>query len=228
MQKLLLLHGALGAASQFESLKEELSDSYNIHTINFEGHGGIQIPIDGYSIELFSGNVLKYLDGNGIETIDIFGYSMGGYVALYLAKFHPNRVGKIFTFATKFKWTPEIAEQEIRMLDPQKIEEKVPAFAKALYERHAPADWKQVMLQTALMMKKLGKNNALSYHDLKEINHKVQIGIGDKDKMVSLEETLCMHRNLPGSRFLVMPETPHPFEQISTKRLAYKIQNFFE
>ena len=76
------------------------------------------------------------MNENYIQTIDIFGYSMGGYVALWLARFYPDRVGKIFTLGTKLKWNDEEAEKEIKMLNPEKVELKVPAFAQQLAERH--------------------------------------------------------------------------------------------
>ena len=55
---------------------------------------------------------------------------MGGYVALQLANKHPKYVQKIITLGTKFAWDKETAAKEVKMLNPEKIEEKIPAFAK--------------------------------------------------------------------------------------------------
>ena len=38
-QKLLLLHGALGSKEQFTALNEQLSSEFEVHTLDFEGHG---------------------------------------------------------------------------------------------------------------------------------------------------------------------------------------------
>jgi pimeloyl-ACP methyl ester carboxylesterase len=51
---------------------------------------------------------------------------MGGYVALKTAVLHPGRIEAIVTLGTKFHWDPENASNEVRMLNPEKIEEKVP------------------------------------------------------------------------------------------------------
>ncbi len=40
MKDLLLLHGALGAKSQFDKLADLLCTTYIVHALNFEGHGG--------------------------------------------------------------------------------------------------------------------------------------------------------------------------------------------
>lgn len=226
MNDLLILHGAIGAKDQFYALADNLKSNYTIHLLNFAGHGGETMP-ERFTIEAFAKNVLDYLDKNNIKTINIFGYSMGGYVALHIAKHHPERINKIFTLATKFLWTPEIAEKEIKMLDAAKIEEKIPAFAETLKNRHQPNDWKLVLQKTQAMMVDLGNNNRLHLPDYNSIEHTVQIGIGDKDTMVSLEETIAVYRNLRNSTFIVLPQTAHPIEKVDTKRLSSEIISFF-
>src|SRR4249920_759545 len=132
MKRLLLLHGALGAREQFGDLAGKLKDSFEVHTINFTGHGGGDIPGIPFSMEMFREDIISYLDKNNISEIDIFGYSMGGYAALHTAVNSPGKIKKIFTLATKFEWTPQTAEREVKMLDAEKIKAKVPKFADEL------------------------------------------------------------------------------------------------
>jgi esterase/lipase len=226
MKHLLLLHGAIGAKDQFGPLAEKLNDSFTVHTLNFSGHGGLPIP-ENFSVSLFAGDVLNYLSENNIGTIDIFGYSMGGYVALYLARHHPEKVGRIFTLATKFSWTPEIAARESGMLDPEKITEKIPAFANQLEQRHQPADWRAVLSKTAAMMIAMGAWNPLRMVDFIHIPHQTMMGIGDKDAMVTLEETIAVYRELSQANLIVLPATQHPLEKVDIDRLAAEVKGFF-
>jgi pimeloyl-ACP methyl ester carboxylesterase len=226
MKQLLLLHGAIGAKDQLEPLKEELQDLFSIHTLSFSGHGGENMP-DAFSISVFAEDVLRYVEENKLEKIDIFGYSMGGYVALYLAKHHPGRIGKVFTLATKFNWTPEIAEKETKMLDAEKIGEKVPAFAKALEQRHAPNDWKNLLKKTADMMTALGRQNSLTLADLAEISIPVVVSVGDNDNMVTQEETAAMTRQLPSGKLHIFPGMQHPIEKANLQELRKEIVSFF-
>jgi hypothetical protein len=53
---------------------------------------------------------------------------MGGYVALYAASKEPGLFKNIVTFATKYKWTPEICAAQVAMLDAEKIAAKSPDF----------------------------------------------------------------------------------------------------
>jgi len=85
MKNLLILHGAIGSKSQFNSLASLLNNQFNIHLLNFSGHGGEAFK-ENFNIPQFADDVLVYLEQQKVESIDIFGYSMGGYVALYLAK----------------------------------------------------------------------------------------------------------------------------------------------
>lgn len=227
MKKLLLLHGAIGAKDQLQPLADSLKGSYDVHALNFSGHGGVAFPLLSFGISSFAEDVLKWIEEQEEEQVDIFGYSMGGYVALYLAKYHPGRIGKVFTLATKFHWDEATAQKEIKMLDPAKIEEKIPAFANALKQRHHPNDWKQVLSSTADMMLAMGKENPLKTTDYNSIGQPVMISIGDRDKMVSLEETAAVYRQLKNGQLLVLPNTPHPLEQVSVERLSSEIKLFF-
>ena len=169
MNPVLLLHGALGSSSQLEPLKQKLeARGKEVFMLNFSGHSGV--PSRGsFGIEIFADDVLTFIDKQNLNRVDIFGYSMGGYVAVWLALKHPERVGKIITLGTKFDWSPESAEQEVRKLNAEKIQEKVPAFARILEHRHAPNDWKELLSKTRDMMLSLGNQPLLTEENLKTI-----------------------------------------------------------
>ena len=95
MKHLLLLHGAAGAKDQFEPIIPSLSGVYQVHAINFSGHGGKNSTAVTFSIALFAQDVLHYMAVKQLDIVDIFGYSLGGYVALYIARHYPEKIGKI-------------------------------------------------------------------------------------------------------------------------------------
>ena len=225
--KLLLLHGALGSKTQLKPVEEKLKNSFEVFTLNFSGHGGGKLPDKPFSIGMFAEDILRWLDKNNISRVNIFGYSMGGYAGLYFAKRQPERVGKIFTLGTKFEWTEESARREVKMLDDAKIQEKAPKFAEELKTRHKPQDWKAVLAKTREMMTMLGAKNELTIEDTGVIENEVLIGIGDRDKMVTLEESITVYRALKNGRLLVMHDTHHPIDQVDAVRLAAEIKRFF-
>jgi len=218
---LLLLHGAIGSSAQLKPLADELLKSgFEPKLFDFAGHGGKTIPEGPFSIPLFAAEVIRWMNEQRITSIDIFGYSMGGYVALYLAKYYPERIGKIMTVATKLSWDVPTSQKEVKLLDPQKIKDKVPKFAGTLQQRHAPANWETVLSKTAEMMLKMGLDAPLKDDSFVEIKNPVQLCVGDRDTMVSIEETLHVYRQLQNGSFCVLPYTPHPVEQMDMQMLT--------
>src|SRR5215213_4562309 len=130
MQHLLFLHGAIGGSDQLMPLSKALSADFSVHNLDFPGHAGKAMPA-AFSIPLFSTYVKDYCDQHALKQVSVFGYSMGGYVGMYLAKQHPALVRKLATLATKFHWNEETAAREIKMLQPAVIEQKLPLFAQA-------------------------------------------------------------------------------------------------
>jgi len=225
MQNILLLHGAIGSAEQLEPLKTHLEKECVVHTFNFSGHGG-KPANSPFSIENFAHEVIAFLDERNLDRISVFGYSMGGYVALYLARHYPERIESVITLATKFRWDPTIAEKEIQMLNSEKILEKLPAFAEILRERHSPVDWQQTLASTRELLTALGQNNVLKQEDYKAIECNCLVLLGDRDKMITFEETLEVYKALPNARMGMLPFSGHPIEQTNLDALAFLITQF--
>jgi pimeloyl-ACP methyl ester carboxylesterase len=223
---LLLLHGALGSDDTLQPLAQALEEHFSVHTLNFPGHGGTEMP-DHFAIPSFVNYVKNFCNENHLQQASIFGYSMGGYVAMHLAKQQPELVKKMATLATKFHWDEATSAREVKMLQPDVIEQKVPKLAAQLQQRHAPNDWKQLVQQTAAMLSAMGADNPLKPEDYAGIQTPVLIMLGDRDKMVSMDETLNVYKGLPQAQLAVLPSTPHPLEQVDVNLLAFLLKQFF-
>ena len=224
---LLLLHGALGSKDQFDCLKNNLCHSYEVVDYNFSGHGGKPFNSNLFSIDRFSDEILIFLKKKKISKVSIFGYSMGGYVALNLALKFPEKIERVFTLGTKFQWNPELAAKEVQMLNPKIIEAKVPKFATILQKRHAPNDWKNVLSRTAQLMTELGEGKAIPLTDFSRIKQLVIIGLGEDDNMVSKEESTLVSNLLQNGKLVLFKNFKHPIEQTDVKVLADRILFYF-
>ena len=224
-EKLILLHGALGSSKQFDSIKLKLSDSFEVFTMNFEGHGDRHTDRE-YAIDLFAQNLIDVMEENSIASAKVLGYSMGGYVALYSSLQYPSRFEKIITLGTKFNWSREAAEKEVKMLDPEKIEEKVPAFANQLKAIHHAQDWKSVVRKTAKMMLAMGDGARISDEAFQKIQPNVVIGLGSQDRMVTYEESARIAETIPDCKLIVLKDQKHPIEMVDGEVLYnYLIEN---
>lgn len=226
MKEILLLHGALGSKEQFKELEEQLAGTLRVRALNFSGHGRRPSHHHAFTIQNFTHEVLDWMNEHYLQTIDIFGYSMGGYVALWLARFYPERVGKIFTLGTKLKWNEAEAEKELKLLNPDKVVEKVPAFAQSLAERHGEHEWKSVMSKTALLMKDLAHTH-LTDQDFIHLQQPVLLGRGELDNMVTAEETDYVHRLIKNSTLKTFAGVEHAIEKVPVRLLEEEIRKFF-
>ena len=145
---------------------------------------------------------------------------MGSYVGLSAAIRLPDIIKKVITLGTKFEWSIESSEREVKMLDPNIIEIKVAQFAKKLEEEHHPNDWKQLMLKTGRMMINMGKGSKLKDENLRSIYQPVIVGIGSLDHMVSFEESEYASNLMPNSKIINLEGVKHSLEKNDVNDLA--------
>lgn len=224
---ILLIHGALGAASQLAPLRTALGADHRVHLVELEGHGETPAAGASYAMRRFADNVRDFMTAKRLERAAIFGYSMGGYVALLLAAESPEHVSAVATLGTKLAWTPEVAARETSRLDPATIRAKVPKFAHQLSSRHARAGgWESVIAKTASLMTELGQRPPVDAALLGRISQPVRLMVGDRDAVVSIDETAAAVKALPKGELVVLPNTPHPIEQVRAPLVASLLRDF--
>ena len=225
--RLLILHGALGSAHQFTEIADRVSaNGVKVDILEFVGHGR-QPDIDGaWTMDAFVDQLEAYFDANTWTHARVFGYSMGGYVTLELAKRRPDLIERLLTLGTKLEWSVQGAQHEIRMLDPEKIAAKVPHFAQDLARRHGEQHWKTVLNKTADMMLDLGDRPRLTPETMNAVQCPVRFMLGDRDEMVTLEETRRFQQATPGSELSVLPCTRHPIEKVRPVLVDWHINDF--
>ncbi|PRB03803.1 glyoxalase [Chryseobacterium sp. MYb7] len=225
MPNLLLLHGALGHNDIFKPYLNTLPQYFTVHTPLFSGHGDQELPADGINIKKYTQELSEYCKVNNLADVSIFGHSMGGYVALCYAMENPENVNSIITLGTKFDWTEEQALKESKMLNPDVILEKIPQYAQLLESQHG-AKWKKLLPAIADLMIDLGKNPPLE-NNLAAIQIPAQIMVGDKDNMVTIEESVRVYRSLPNAKLAVLPDTKHPMDKVRPDLLLNLIKDFW-
>lgn len=228
MKNLIILHGALGAKIQLEELIPKLAPHFNVHTFDFDGHGTKSDTEGDFSIERFAQNLKNFMEQHEIQKPLVFGYSMGGYVALRLESLETTRTfEKVVTLGTKFDWNKEGSEKEAELLNAGKIEEKVPAYASYLKSLHGEKQWKTVLEKTAKMMLELGKKPSLRPYDFHHIQIPVHLLRGSLDTMVTEDETTNVQELLANGTFHQIPDWKHPIDKIPTEDLAQELLRLY-
>jgi pimeloyl-ACP methyl ester carboxylesterase len=215
----ILLHGALASARQFDTLLSMLPDREKYTAINLPGHGGR--PLDGpFSLSSWADDILAFMDQKGVDKARFWGYSMGGYVALYMAWKHPDRVEHVTMLNTKLDWSVETSTYMMKMVNPDKIRMKVPALAEHLAVIHAPVDWSEVALKTADFMASLGAGAGIPPEIWPSIACPIRILLSENDQVVAYAETAEAVVKMPQADFSRVPNSGHGWDQIDLGELV--------
>lgn len=224
--QLLLLHGALGSAAQLAALAAALEPRFDCHAIDFVGHGSS--PLTGpLSVERLVEQVAGYIGASALASAAIFGYSLGGYVALQLAATQPSLVRSVATLGTKLEWTPKAAERMAAMMDPAGMTERSPKLAAALREAHPATGWERVCAESREMLTTLGEFPLLTRASYLAMTQRVRLIVGDRDDTVTLTETIAAYAAIPSAELEVLPATGHMIGRVDVTRLAASLGAFF-
>lgn len=221
-----MIHGALGSAAGMQPVAERLASLGEPVLVELPGHGSTPLePGGGSSIEAYADALAVQVARSRESAPDasppvVFGYSMGGYVALALESRQPGSFGAILTLGTKFEWTPEVASREAARLDPLIIEQKVPKFAAALEQRHLGAGgWHLNLRNTAAVLHALGDAPVLTPDALRRIRIPVCVAVGSRDDTVTAEEARRVAAYMGNASAAVIDDAPHPIERVPTAEI---------
>ena len=93
-ENLIILHGLLGSAGNWQTLAKKYASEFRVHLIDARNHG--RSPhTNEHSYELMAADLLKYLDDNSIIKACLLGHSMGGKTVMLFSETHPDRVEKL-------------------------------------------------------------------------------------------------------------------------------------
>jgi 2-hydroxy-6-oxonona-2,4-dienedioate hydrolase len=96
---LLLLHGSGPGVTGWRNFRGNLgvlAEHFRCLILEFPGFG-VSDPTDEHPMLAAPGSVIRFLDGLGLDQVDVIGNSMGGIVGTNVALAHPDRVRRLVT-----------------------------------------------------------------------------------------------------------------------------------
>jgi pimeloyl-ACP methyl ester carboxylesterase len=99
---LLLVHGVGGHAEAWSRNVRRLGRDFRVLAIDLLWHGYSSKPpyIDGEDIPAYADQILDLLDSEGIERAHLEGESLGGWIGLWMALEHPDRLDRLILNTT--------------------------------------------------------------------------------------------------------------------------------
>jgi pimeloyl-ACP methyl ester carboxylesterase len=101
-EPLILLHGIGGHAETFSRNVLPLAEHFHVYAIDLLWHGFSSKPLltDLETIPRFVDHLLDFMDATGIDRAHVEGESLGGWIAMRLALWHPDRLRKLILNTT--------------------------------------------------------------------------------------------------------------------------------
>ena len=238
---LVLLHGGLfDIDQQFGALIPALASGRKVVAVDFQGHGRTNDLDRPFSATGFAADVLGVLDHLNVRSADIFGFSVGGAVALELAINHPERVRKVIISSTSFAASGMRGSENADAVGAMTVDMIAGSPMEAAYlakSPHPDRDHLQGLLD------KLGATYEGGFPDRTEaeirgMSAPTLITVGDAD-MVSLEHAVEFLRlrggdvngdleGVPASHLAVFPGTTHFFGLARTDLVRDVVVGFLD
>jgi pimeloyl-ACP methyl ester carboxylesterase len=128
-QPLLYLHG-LSGWGRWETYHLALGITNLVYAPQLPGWQDGQIPASITSVRDYARVMMQFLDAVGVNTVDLVGHSFGGWIALYIAAEHPERVSKLVLVDTMGSHVPEAPAANLEVMDEE-------AFLRAAFAQSA-------------------------------------------------------------------------------------------
>ena len=216
-QPLVVLHGAYMTIETMGEIVPSLAETRQVIAAELQGHGHTADIDRPLSYEHMADDVYALLAEVGIDKADIFGFSLGGGVALQLAIRHPEVVRKLVVASVSYTSDglyPEVRDT-IETITPELFAGS-PIEEAYLRSAPNPDDFPTLVAR----LKQLDMEPfAWSPEDIQGISAPTLIIIGDSDS-TRLEHAVEMFRllgggvfgdilGLPKSQLAVLPGTAH-------------------
>lgn len=131
---LLLLHGTGGHAEAYSRNFAAHGEHFWTVSIDLIGHGWSDKPDSGYEVADYGAHVLAVLKALGREKAHISGESLGGWVAAWVALYHPDKVDRL-VLNTAGGWTAHAEVMErIKRLSMEAVRDPNPARIRSRLE----------------------------------------------------------------------------------------------
>jgi len=223
-----LHHLTAGLDDWDPSIVDGIAESRHVVAFDNRGVGSSegQTPED---VQAMAHDAEAFIDAMGLKQVDLFGYSLGGFIAQVIAKERPTVVRKIILAGTGPAGGVGIAKigdvlqtamqrsaaeskhpKALLFFTPSVSSQKSAGeFLARLNQRSADKDaavTNETIQAQAVAITKWGASPA---NDLKSITHPVLVVNGDDDTMFPTVNSFELYEKLPNATLSIFPDASH-------------------
>lgn len=217
------------------------------HVILFSDRGiGTSTGTAATSVDEKASNAAEFARALGFSTIDVLGFSMGGFVAQAIAINEPTMVRKVIIVGAagggnpegsppteivfEIALHPEYSFEDIRYLFfAEGREEETQAYidrrALRTSGQEPPVTPEVIGTMVGLISDFMGGKSG-HFDKLKDLRQPTLIVTGDRDPFFPFKNMWVLYRELPNAQLLVYPNSGHGPHQQHPAEVASKIEYF--
>lgn len=202
----------------------------NRHVVTFDNVGvGASTGKAPDTIEAMATDAYTFITALGFDTVDLFTFSMGGFIAQDLILEHPHLVRKLILTGTgprggkdidKVSRTTyvDILRATLVRADPKEFlffnrnpagKTAAKAFIGRLHERSTDRDTAVGISVLRTQLAAIERYGRSAPSDLSRITADTLIANGDHDRMVPTPLSDDLRRRIPGSELIIYPDSGH-------------------
>ncbi|MFC7340571.1 alpha/beta fold hydrolase [Saccharopolyspora griseoalba] len=218
---LVLLAGQANDHHWWDEVRYDFRSTHRTITVDYRGTGDSGKPDQPYSTPGFAEDVIAVLDALEIDAADVYGTSMGGRVAQWVAINHPERVRKLVLGCT----TPggEHAVERSAEVRRSLAQPDPHALAGVLLDLMFSPDWladhdgprtvlgDRRMPAYAMRRHLVASNEHDAWDELPKIQVETLVLHGEEDRLTPVRNAELLAERIPDARLHVFPGARHAY-----------------
>ncbi|MEV4734904.1 alpha/beta fold hydrolase [Saccharopolyspora sp. NPDC049426] len=220
---LVLLAGQANNHHWWDGVRADFHPTHTTITVDYRGSGDSDKPDEHYSTRDFADDVIAVLDHLDISRADVYGTSMGGRVAQWLAIRHPDRVGRLVLGCTspggpKAVERDASARRELARADASAVRESLlsmmfnPEWLASNPGPHTVLGDSE-MPGYARRRHLVASNEHNAWEALERIEAPTLVLHGDADRLTPCANVPLLESRIPNVRSQVFPGARHAYFQ---------------
>jgi pimeloyl-ACP methyl ester carboxylesterase len=218
-----VLHGGLSTLEDFALIAPALAQRRRVIGMERQGHGHTADIDRAFSTEQWADDAAAVMQALNVETADVFGYSVGGTVALQLAIRHPQVVRRLILSSAVYNmdgYLPDIRDG-LKAIETDAL----PPEMREAYSRVAPhpEDWPALVAKAAEQAR---ADSGIPPERIQGINVPALVVVAEND-VVRPEHSNELARLL-NAELVTLPDVDHASYLREPDPLLAKVEKFLD
>jgi len=237
----IFVHGFPLNKSMWNFQLEALKDEFRVIAYDVRGHGDSDPGNEDFSVDLFSNDLISFMDSLEIRKPVVCGLSMGGYILINAIGKFPERFDALILSDTQcIADTPEVRANRLNSIEYIKKNGLNDYAHESIKNLFAPmslltkdteiASVREMIVNTSRQSIYNSLNALANRKDTSDILSHIKIPVlilvGSEDKITPPEMAESMHKKIAGSQLNIVEHAGHLSNMENPFEFNYQIRKF--